>query len=418
MPARSGDDVRHLRPAPAGQDWMQDHTWDWTAEGGLRRRSAPNLKKMLHHHPLLVGMFVYDEFRDEMIMTRGLPGDDRERYPTQLSDADEFNVAAFLGMQGVEASVSAAAAGIRAVAVEHVVNPLKDWLQDIVWDGRERIDKWLATYAGAIDDEYTSTVGRKFMISAVARVMEPGCKCDTMPVFEGPQGAKKSMLLRTLAGRENFSDQIGDISNKDAQAMIQGRWIIEIPELDKFSKKETDTVKDWLARQEDRYRPPYGRNVITRPRRCVFAGTINPLLGSGYLRDQTGARRFWPIACGRIDIEAIERDRAHLWAEAVEMYAMARTWWIDEAEAKIVVGIQEDRTDDDIWTTVVEDWLRAAPDMFTMSQVLKEACGVEVSRQDQRMKLRMSSILTALRCERAKAFVGGRQQRVYTRGTS
>lgn len=417
MPEERAEDVPHLRPAPAGREWMQEHIWDWTAEGNIRRRSMPNLKSMIRLHPLLAGIFQYDEFADEVVINRPLPGETQfDGYPRRVNDVDEFNVAAFVGMNGIDATPSSACQAIRAVAAEHTVNPLKDWLGDIIWDGRERVEKWLTTYAGAVDDEYSRTVGRKFLISAIARVMEPGCKCDTMPVFEGPQGTKKSTLMRVLAGREYFSDQIGDISNKDAQALIQGRWLIEIPELDKFSKKETDTVKDWLSRQEDHYRPPYGRNVITRPRRCVFVGTINPLIGSGYLRDQTGARRFWPIQCGRLDIEAVERDRTQLWAEAVEMYAMARTWWIDEAETHIVTGVQEDRTDDDVWAPVVEDWLKTSPEMFTISQVLREGCGVEVSRQDQRMKLRMSSILTALQCERARAYLGGRLQRVYKRG--
>lgn len=408
-----------------GQEWMAPHRWRWNApkidkDTGekhftISATSLWNIRTTIEFHPDLKGMFVYDEFKDEVIMTRGLPGDGRSGYPRQLTDNDETALTAWLNINGLTPSIAIAAAAIREVAFRAPINPLKNLFSELIWDGKPRVDTWLTRYAGVEDTEYARMVGRKFLISAIARLMTPGCKCDTMPVFEGAQGIKKSTMMRVLAGAEHFSDQIGDISNKDAQGMIQGKWIIEVPELDKFNKKETDTIKDFLARQEDRYRPPYGRNVITRPRRCVFVGTINPLVGSGYIRDPTGARRFWPVVCGEIDLKALERDREQLWAEAHEMWAMGQTWWIDADEIHVVLETQEDRIDQDIWLPRVAEWLRDAPFEFTVSEVLKDAVYVDINRQDQRMKVRMSGILTTLKCETGRSRVDGKQQRVYRR---
>ena len=394
---------------------MRPHQWVWKDEDVLKPASLGNLKNMIEFHPALVGMFKYNDFTAQVLVTRGLPGDARADFPREVRDEDEADLASGLNFNGLSPSIGNTGAMMRAVAFKHRIDPLREWLESLVWDGKERVDIWLPKYAGAENNEYTRTVGRKFLISGIARACDPGCKCDTMPVFEGEQGLKKSSMIRALAGPEYFSDQIGDISNKDSQAMIQGKWLIEVPELDKFSKKETDTVKDFLSRQEDRYRPSYGRNVIKRPRRCVFAGTINPMVGSGYIKDPTGARRFWPVLCTKIDIRGLERDREQLWAEAYQMWANGQSWWIDTDEVHIVQDEQEDRIDTDVWEQRVEGWLRGRSTAFTVSEALSEAVLVPIERQDQRAKVRMSGILTTLKCIRDRAMVDGKQQRVYRR---
>jgi predicted P-loop ATPase len=395
--------------------WMHIHTWIEAENGGLKPSSLLNLKNMIEFHPDLAGTFTYNEFSAEIIITKPLPGDCRKDFPRPIRDDDEANLAAWLNGVGLSPSIVNTGQMLRAVALANSFDPMKRWLSSLEWDGVERVDFWLTRYAGAENEEYTRTVGRKFLISAVARAMQPGCKCDTMPVFEGPQGLKKSSLVRVLCGAEHFSDQIGDISNKDSQGAIQGKWIVEVPEMDKFTKKESDTVKDFLSRQEDWYRPPFGRNFIKRPRRCVFVGTINPMVGSGYLKDTTGARRFWPVACTQIDLAGVSRDREQLWGEAYHMWASGQAWWIDEDEAHIVLDEQEDRIDSDVWEPRVKTWLASQYGDFTVSQALVDAVGVELSRQDHRAKLRMSGILTSLRCVRDRQMVGGKRNRTYRR---
>ena len=136
---------------------------------------------------------------------------------------------------------------------------------------------------------------------------------------------------------------------------MQGVWIIEIAELDAIGKAEVSRIKAFLTRTTDRFRPPYGRYTIEVPRQCVFAGTVNP---DTYLRDETGNRRFWPVRCGTIDIEALARDRDQLWAEAVARFRAGAIWWLDTPELIAAATAEQDkRYQADAWDDLIEHWL-------------------------------------------------------------
>src|SRR5690606_22503655 len=131
---------------------------------------------------------------------------------------------------------------------------------------------------------------------------------DTMLILEGEQGLKKSTALRVLSDalcEGVFTDEMSDPNSKDAGLQMQGMLIVEIAELDAFRRAEITQIKAWLARQKDRFRRPYGKVVEEFARGCVFAGTVNPIGNTGYLKDPTGARRFWPVKCTDINIEAL-----------------------------------------------------------------------------------------------------------------
>lgn len=375
---------------------MAAHYWIYNEDGALKPSSLSNINQMVEFNPEICAMFYLDEWSAKTMLTRGLPTDLRENYPRELNDHDEVAMAAWLNRHGLAPQIQTVASVIREVASRDIRNPMERWLNGLEWDGQERVAEWLSRYAGTPNTHYEQTVGRKFLISAVARALSPGCKCDTMLILEGPQGLRKSSLARVLCGHEYFSDQLGDITTKESSQNIQGLWIIEVPEMDKFARPEANAVKDFLSRTEDRYRPPYGRNVITRPRRCVFFGTINPIEGAGYVRDPTGARRFWPVRCSKIDLNAARLDREQLWAEAVDMWRRGQTWWIDEDEFMVVKEEQEDRIETDVWESKVAEWLVGRLDFFTSTECLSGAVNLEISRQDQRAKNRLASILTRL----------------------
>src|SRR5262245_31932254 len=204
---------------------------------------------------------------------------------------------------------------VARIALAHRFNPVIDYLDSLEWDGRKRIDTWLSVYCGADNNPLNRAFGRKFLLAAVRRVKQPGCKFDSILVLEGKQGTLKSTLARVLAGDENFSDaDILEGDKREQQELCEGAWIYEIAELSGLRKTDVEKVKAFASRQEDKARPAYARSVSIRKRTCVFLGTTN---SDEYLQDQTGNRRFWPVAIDKVDIEAVRRDRDQLWAEAV-----------------------------------------------------------------------------------------------------
>jgi predicted P-loop ATPase len=206
-------------------------------------------------------------------------------------------------------------------------------------------------------DEYLTAIGSMFLVAMIARVMRPGCKCDYMLVLEGEQGAMKSQACRLLAGEAYFSDDLGDITNKDAKQHLRGKWLVEESELANFSRATTETLKSFLSRTHEKYRPPYARAQVDEPRQCLIVGTTNK---SDWNKDDTGARRFWPVkVVGRIDIEALERDRDQLLAEALHAYLMGEQWWPDpDFEAQVIKPEQEARRSVDAWEPAIHQWLQ------------------------------------------------------------
>ena len=218
------------------------------------------------------------------------------------------------------------------------------------------LGRWLSTYLGAEDAPENRTIGRKFLIAAVRRARQPGCKFDNILVLEGAQGAGKSRSGRALCPNEDrFSENVS--LNQEAKEIIEqteGKWIAEIGELAGLSKRDAEHVKQMLSRQSDELRLAYGRLKTSRPRQFVMLATTNQ---STYLTDPTGNRRFWPVKVGKIDIDAIVRDRDQLWAEAAHYEAQDEAIFVKDDEMRHALrAAQEEREEYDVWEDAVQEW--------------------------------------------------------------
>ena len=119
-----------------------------------------------------------------------------------------------------------------------------------------------------------------------------------------------------------------------------------------FTKAEVERLKGVMSCQVDRYRAPYERRAADHPRRCVFAGTTNR---DDWNRDETGARRFWPVVCGHIDLDWLTQHRDQLLAEAVYKFKNGATWW--EVPREHAEREQDARRVEDPWQPIIADWL-------------------------------------------------------------
>ena len=291
------------------------------------------------------------------------------------------------------------------------VHPVRAYLEGLRWDGRERVGDLLAKYARAEDSEINRVISRRFLISAVARIYQPGVKVDTVLILHGPQGFGKSSFFRALAGAEWFRDDGLDLRNKDASMQLRGAWLYELAELASTRARDAETVKAFISRPVDHYRPPYGRNVVEAKRQSVFVGTTNE---PSFLNDPTGARRFWPATVGgMIRIVELEADRDQLWAEAVEAYKSGERWWLELNEARDLVDAQARYQHEDPWLDVVAAWLKinAASGGVSVGEILTQAIRKEKALQHKADEMRVGGILTALGWVKHRERHGGR--RVY-----
>lgn len=291
-----------------------------------------------------------------------------------LTDQDILLITEWVQLSGVHATSATVSEAINAVAGARRFHPVIEYLDSLTWDGIPRLDMLFIDHAGTPDTELTRAVTGRWFMQAVARIYKPGCQADSTLVLEGIQGLRKSTFFRELFGDRWFTDHLPDITSKDALLQLRGVWCVEIGELATLGRAESAKIKQFLTSRVDRYRDPYGRVVADFPRTCVFAGSINPGAG-GYLKDETGARRFWPIKITeRINsVNAISDARDHLWAEAVVRYRAGERWYLDtddlEAAANVVVT---ERFTTDPWQERIDEFLRGRTET-TLAEIFKVA---------------------------------------------
>lgn len=308
------------------------------------------------------------------------------------TDNDDRLTAEWLQQHGVQAKTTLASEAVLTVAAENGINPLIDFLNPLEWDGWPRLTMWLTDYLGVEETPYSRAVGRAWMISAVARAYQPGCKADHCLILEGKQGLKKSTALKALAGDALFSDStVRDLGSKEAAILCDGVWIIEFAELEGImsNPRGVQSVKAFISKTEDRYRPHYGKHAISVPRQCVFAATTNE---DEYMHD-TENRRFWPVHCTKARVEAIARDRTQLWAEAVHAYRdQDEEWWLPAHIEKQARMQQHDRLNADPWHDTIIEWACKRDDVST-EEILTICMKKDITTWTRAEQMRVAHIL-------------------------
>jgi predicted P-loop ATPase len=431
------DDERH-RAQRAAQEAFKDDAQERPAEkvfvryarsadwqGMLQKTPKKQILGNLHnviialrHAPEFDGVFRFNTFGQTVQVAKSPPWYEpwKTFEPHELLNVEYSYARKWLQGQDIQASKGDVESAVIAVAHDDQFHPVRDYIGGLQWDGVARLDTWLIDHVGADDTDYTRAVGARFLIGAVARVMRPGCKLDQMMILEGPQNLGKSKVFKVL-GEPWFTDCMPDVGSKDAMIQLQGVWIIEQAEMHNMTRADVSRMTSFMTTTHDRFRAPYDRHPEKHARQCIFAGSINPN-GNGYLKDETGRRRYQSVECavgwkkGRpIDIDRFTEAKDQLWAEARVRFERGEAWWLDTFELTEAAEVVADtRYDADVWTDAVLAWAETKASA-TNAEVLELALGLKKIELTKANEMRVGGILRQAKWERKQG--GDRKMRYW-----
>lgn len=398
-------------PKEGAKDWRDALLRD---SKGRVEGSLFNLVTILEHDELLAGLFWLNQFSGRITMARTPPWSGSRL--DEFQDADCFELTSWAqnayGMKVADETIWKA---VVAVSRRNGRHPLREYLEGLKWDGTPRAEALFVKHFGVAESAYARGSALCFLVSAVARVLwvDPaapalGAKVDFMVVLEGGQGKKKSTAVQTLFTAPWYVETMESPSKPDFFQVIQGAWAIEIAEMDSFSKVDVTSIKATITRRTDKFRAPYDRAPKSWRRECVFVGTTNK---NDYLRDDTGGRRFLPVAVpngGAIDVAAIDAQRDQLWAEAVHLFRQGFEYWLlphGTAEE------QDQRYVGDSWEDMIARWLTGrldpsnyptrlqtadAIDFVSTNELLQHAIGLDAGRHGTPEQMRIAKAMGRL----------------------
>lgn len=340
-----------------------DKAWMAKAEfnkNGDLKKLPQNVILVLQHDKKVAGKVVLDRFSHRIMVTSNLPWHKVATDGKWWGNADDSGLRNFLSKEYRIDGKGMIDDALREVLQVNSIHVVRDYLENLpAWDGIPRLDTLLIDYLGAEDTEFNRVVTRKAITAAVYRIMEPGCKFDYVLTLIGSQGLGKSFIWKRL-GHGWTSDSVSTVIGKEAMEQIQGAWIIELAELAALRKAELEAVKQFITKQDDSFRPAYGREVEHYERQCIFVATTNE---PNFIRDTTGGRRWWPVQVGVAprklspfeDLTDSVVDQ--IWAEAVMAYTLDEPLYLDSYMEEQAMAIQRDHTEESPWAGLIRAYV-------------------------------------------------------------
>ncbi len=324
----------------------EDTEWTTLLQMDERRKnflaSPYNFGLIIKNDPALKDTARRDLLRGRDVLARDLPWRRKDLEPF-WNNTDDNGLVDYISEHYCLTGKQAILDANDLVISQNSYHPVRDYLRGLVLDGAPRLDTLLCDYLGAEDSELIRAMTRKHFTAAVARVMVPGCKYDYVLTLIGPEGLGKSSLIRYMGKDEWFDDSLTSIEGKDGMEQIRGKWLVEFGELTNYKKSTSEAYKAFISKQEDSYRPAYGRKTEVYPRQCVFFATTNE---KAFLKGDTGNRRFWTVECG-LDLptkdiwDDLPGEVDQIWAEAVRRWRDREPLYLSHELQLLAAQLQE-----------------------------------------------------------------------------
>ena len=334
------DDFVEEMQKEADKEWLKKLT---VSKQGVEK-TVHNAVLILQNDPKLSGIR-FDVLANSVEIQKGHPVPWRKDCG-KWTNSDDDQLYIYLGRRYAEFPQRTIDASLTSVSHARSFHPIKEYFDSLPeWDGTKRAEFLFIDYLGADDNVYVREATALWLRAAIARIYIPGCKFDYVPVISGPAGIGKSTMMSKI-GVKWFSDSLTfeDMKDKTAAEKLQGVWIHEISELKGMRKMDVETIKAFISRQNDLYRPAYGKRAEEHPRSCVFIGTSND---GNYLKDVTGNRRFWPITVTGAGLmspwDLTDDDVNQIWAEVYATFKEIgrKNLYLGKEATKLAVAAQE-----------------------------------------------------------------------------
>lgn len=357
-------EIRKEKEAELSEDFEEGEDWHarlkYQPRSSILENSVNNLLLILQNDPDYAG-FAFNQMAGRVEVVGRVPWE-RPNSNSFWRDADTAQLKASLDRRYLAFSTRNHDVAFAKVADDRSFHPIRDYLQSLpAWDGVKRVETLLVECLEAEDSDYVRTVTKKTFAAAVARIMRPGIKFDSVLVLDGVQGIGKSSLFKDLIGDEYYCETLTlkDMNEKAGAEKLQGYWIVEVAELAGMKKADIESVKAFLTATDDKYRPSYGRVVESHPRQCIIIASVNG--ERGYLRDITGNRRYWVVKVKQTEQrkrwEFSKEDKDQIWAEAKWLYEQGEKLYLEGDMIAQAEGAQMQAMEEDERKGLVEEYL-------------------------------------------------------------
>ena len=335
-----------------------------------------NAAIIFREDPVFAGTLKNNLFRERIELTGKMPW---PRATTDVNDMHDIHIRHYFEKTYQLTNDKKIREGMQIVASENSYHPVREYLNSLKWDGKERIRYVLHHFLGADTDDYVYEFMKLFLLGGICRVFKPGCKFEYMLCLVGGQGVGKSSFIRFLASSDEwFCDDIKRLDDEKIFEHLVGHWILEIAEMLALNNvKCNEATKAFLSRQYDNFRLPYGYRAEDRPRQCIFAGTSN--IVHFLPNDRSGNRRFLPVMChaDKAEVHILENEKEsreyirQVWAEAMELYRLGNYKLRLPVEIeKNLSTYQEPFMQEDTWADLIKTFLEEYSGDIVCTQML------------------------------------------------